>query len=83
MRPPQACQSGSVERGDVDAVALVAAAAQKPSALVPAIQRLKIALEAVSGVRSKPLTPFEIKRNFGAQVGRLGVCNRIVAGHAR
>ena len=44
-----------------------------------AIQRLKIAFEAVSEVRSKPLTPFEIKRNFGAQVGLLGVCNLIVA----
>ncbi len=44
-----------------------------------AIQRLKIGFEAVSGVRSKPLTPFEIKRNFGAQIGLLGVCNRKMA----
>src|SRR5690606_29965817 len=44
-----------------------------------AIQRLKSGPLPVSEVRSKPLTPFEIKRNFGAQVGLLGVCNRIVA----
>ena len=44
-----------------------------------AIQRLKIGCAAVSEVRSKPLTRFEIKRNLGAQIELLGVCNLIVA----
>ena len=44
-----------------------------------AIQRLKSSVPAASEVRSKPLTPFEIKRNFDAQIGLVGVCNLIVA----
>src|SRR5690606_20512118 len=42
-------------------------------------KRLKIGFDSVSEVRSKPLTPFEIKRNFGAQIALSRVCNRIVA----
>ncbi len=44
-----------------------------------AAQRPKIGARAVSEVRSALLTPFEIKRNFGAQIGTWGVRNMIVA----
>lgn len=44
-----------------------------------AVQRLKIGMPVVSKVRSPLLNPFEIKRDFGAQIGLLGVCNLIVA----
>ena len=35
-----------------------------------AVQRPEIGVSAVSEVRSPPLNPFEIKRNFGAQIGK-------------
>ena len=44
-----------------------------------AVQRPEIGVSAVSEVRSPPLTPFEIKRNSGAQIGLSGVRNMIVA----
>lgn len=36
-------------------------------------------MPVVSKVRSPLLNPFEIKRNFSAEIGLLGVCNLIVA----
>lgn len=44
-----------------------------------AILRLEIGSWPVSEVRSLLLNPFEIKRNFGAQIGGWGVRNLIVA----